>query len=57
MLCQKRGEDMIRVVFDCIIVDTGSLGASFRTRFNIDVCHSSCLQSPIEIHRLLRHSY
>jgi hypothetical protein len=40
-LCLKGAEDMIRVVFDHIIVDTAPLGAAFRSRFNVNICHAS----------------
>jgi hypothetical protein len=41
ILCGKGAEYVIGVVFDNIIVDTGSLVAALRARFNINIRHVS----------------
>lgn len=39
----ERGENVIRMIFDDVIVDVATFGAAFRARFNIDVRQRSLI--------------
>jgi len=46
----KRSESVVGVVFHDIVVDSASLGTTFRPRFYLNICHPISPRQPILHH-------